>query len=153
MTTQRQQAVTVEPSTRAESVLYFGNVVKDDGFAKFSHKREVTPIDKQLVVRMNRGTLYSAAVFDLDAGPVTISLPDAGTRLMSMQVINEDQYSPVVIYKSGSYTFTREQIGTRYLFVAVRTLVDSADRKDVAQAHALQNAIQVNLSECHAKEK
>jgi hypothetical protein len=28
---------------------------------------------------------------DLDAGPVTITLPDAGKRFMSMQVINEDE--------------------------------------------------------------
>jgi hypothetical protein len=31
---------------------------------------------------MNRDTLYSAAVFDLDAGPVTITLPDAGNPLL-----------------------------------------------------------------------
>jgi hypothetical protein len=37
---------------------------------------------------MNRDTRYSAAVFDLDAGPVTIALPDAGKRFMSMQVID-----------------------------------------------------------------
>ena len=42
---------------------------------------------------MNRDTLYSAAVFDLDAGPVSITLPDAGRRFLSMQVINEDHYT------------------------------------------------------------
>ena len=51
------------------------------------------PIDNQTIVRLNRDTLYSAAVFDLDAGPATITLPDAGKRFMSMQVINEDQYA------------------------------------------------------------
>jgi hypothetical protein len=38
-------------------------------------------------VRPNRDTLYSFAVFDLDAGPVTITLPDAGKRFMSLMVI------------------------------------------------------------------
>ncbi len=47
---------------------------------------------------MNRDTLYSAAVFDLDAGPVTIALPDAGGRFQSMQVINQDHYTPLVTY-------------------------------------------------------
>ena len=40
---------------------------------------------------MNRDTIYSAAVLDLDGAPVTISLPDAGKRFMSMQVINQDE--------------------------------------------------------------
>ena len=43
------------------------------------------------VKRGNRDTLYSVGVFDLDAGPVTISLPDAGKRFMTMIVIDEDQ--------------------------------------------------------------
>ena len=38
------------------------------------------------MIRLNRDTLYSSAVFDLDAGPVTITLPDAGKRFMSMLV-------------------------------------------------------------------
>jgi hypothetical protein len=32
-------------------------------------------------------------MFDFDAGPVTITLPDAGKRFMSMQVIDEDQHT------------------------------------------------------------
>ena len=59
--------------------LYFGNAVKDGGFGKFFHIRELTPMDHQLVIRQNRDTLYSAAVFDLDAGPVTITLPEPAT--------------------------------------------------------------------------
>ena len=93
---------------------------------------------------MNRDTLYSAAVFDLDAGPAAIGLPDPGKRFMSMQVINEDQYTPAVHYAPGRYTLTRDAIGTRYVIVAVRTLVDPVDPKDVQEAHALQDAITVD---------
>jgi hypothetical protein len=57
--------VTVQNFPRAESDLYMGNTVKDGGFGKFHHNRTPTEIDKQLVIRMNRDTLYSAAVFDL----------------------------------------------------------------------------------------
>jgi hypothetical protein len=39
---------------------------------------------------------------------------------MSMQVIDEDMYTPQVIYDAGSYTFTREQIGTRYVLLVVQ---------------------------------
>jgi hypothetical protein len=137
--------VTVENFIRAETDLYFGAVaLKEDGFGKFHHNREVSPIDNQNVIRQNRDTLYSAAVFDLDAGPVTVTLPDAGRRFMSMQLVDEDQYTPAAMYAPGSHTFTKEQVGTRYILLGVRTLVDPADPNDVAQARALQDAIKVD---------
>ena len=64
---QQLQPVTVENFVRAETDLYFGSIVKKGGFGKFEHNREPTPIDEQTVVRMNRDTIYSGAVFDLDA--------------------------------------------------------------------------------------
>jgi hypothetical protein len=94
-------------------------------------------------VRPNRDTLYSLAVFDLDAGPVTITLPDAGKRFMSLLIIDEDHYALEVDYGPGAHTFTKDKVGTRYLFAAVRTLVDPNDPADVGQAHALQDAIKV----------
>jgi hypothetical protein len=135
--------VTVENFGRAESDLYFGGVVRKDGFGKLEHNREPTPIDKQTVIRMNRDTLYSGAVFDLDAGPVTIALPDAGKRFMSMQVIDEDQYCPAVFYGAGKHTLTREEIGTRYVLTAVRMLIDPANPTDAEEVHKLQDAIKV----------
>jgi len=136
--------VTVDNFARAESDLYMGNAVKDGGFGKFHHNRTPTEIDRQFVIRMNRDTLYSAAVFDLEAGPVTITMPDSGKRFMSMQVISEDHYVPMVVYRPGPVTLTRDEVGTRYALVAVRTLVDPADPKDIDEVHALQDAIKVS---------
>ena len=81
----------------------------------------------------NRDTLYSVGVFDLDAGPVTITLPDSGKRFMTMIVIDEDHYVYTVVYGKGSYTFSKEQVGTRYALAAIRTLVDPNDPKDIEQ--------------------
>jgi hypothetical protein len=135
--------VTVENFIRAESDRYFGAVVRDAaGIGKMLHNREVTPIDKQTVVRQNRDTLYSAAVFDLDAGPVTISLPDAGTRFMSLQIFDEDEYVVEVVY-GGSHGYSREKVGTRYMMAAVRTLIDPDDPADAKKVHALQDAIRI----------
>jgi hypothetical protein len=136
--------VTPENFVRAESDLNFGNIVKDGGFGKFNHRREPTAIDNQTVIRLNRDTLYSSAVFDLDAGPVTITLPDAGKRFMSMQVIDEDEYTPEVDYGAGTHTLTKEKIGTRYVLVAVRALVNPDNPKDLEAVHALQDAIRVD---------
>jgi hypothetical protein len=139
------QPVTVDNFIRAESDLYFASILKNSGGAlgKFNHRREVASVDEQTVIRLNRDTMYSSAVFDLAAGPVRITLPDAGNRFRSMQVISQDHYVPMVVYGAGAHTLTREKVGTRYAAVAIRTLVDPNDPKDVQQVHALQDAIKV----------
>ncbi|MBR1164313.1 DUF1254 domain-containing protein [Bradyrhizobium elkanii] len=138
--------VTVDDFARAESDLYFGNAVKDTGgTGKLFHRREPMSIDKQAVIRANRDTLYSSGVFDLDAGPVTITLPDAGKRFRSLMAINEDHYVVGNIeYRAGSFIYDRAKAGTRYMLIGLRTLVDPNDPKDVAQVHALQDAIKVS---------
>jgi len=134
--------VTVENFIRAESDLYMGNTVKEGALGRFVHRREPAAIDGQIVIRLNRDTLYSSAVFDLEAGPATITLPDPGKRFMSMQLINQDHYTPMVVYGGGTHTIDKAKAGTRYVVAAIRTLVNPADPADVAQVHALQDAIQ-----------
>jgi len=135
--------VTVENFQRAESDMYFAEIaLKDGGFGKFNHRREPMKIDAQAVIRANRDTLYSAAVFDLDAGPTTIILPDAGDRFISLQIVDEDHYTPAVFYDPGSYTFSKERIGTRYMLAAVRILVNPNDSDDIRDVHTLQDGIQ-----------
>jgi len=129
--------------SRAESDLYFSETVKAGGFGKLNHNREMTPIDKQTVVRMNRDTLYSAGVFDLDAAPVTITLPDPGKRFMSMEAISEDQYAIDVVYAPGRYTYTKDKVGTRYVLFGIRTLADPENPADLKAANALQDEIKV----------
>jgi hypothetical protein len=105
-------AVTPDNFCRAESDRYFSGVVANGGFGQFDHTRVPTPMDKQVVIRLNRDTIYSAAVFDLDAAPVTITLPESGDRFMSLQTINEDHYVHGVFYEPGPVTLTGEDVGT-----------------------------------------
>jgi hypothetical protein len=133
--------VTVDNFVRAESDLYIGSLAKQGGLGKLLHRREAADIDHQTVIRLNRDTLYSSGVFDLDAGPVTITLPDPGTRYMALQIINEDHYTQDVFYGAGSHTLTRENVGTRYVVAAIRTLVDPSNPDDIKQVHALQDAV------------
>jgi para-nitrobenzyl esterase len=136
--------VTVKNFPRAESDMYFAKAVAAGAFGQLAHDRAPVSIDRQTVIRMNRDTLYSRGVFDLDAGPVTIVLPDTGKRFMSLLVINEDHYTQPVVYAPGSYTFSRQQVGTRYMFAAVRTLANPTDADDIKAANAEQDRIQVN---------
>ncbi|RBP35356.1 uncharacterized protein DUF1254 [Roseimicrobium gellanilyticum] len=137
--------VTVDNFIRAESDLYFTNLLKDSGgvLGKFNHRREPASIEKQTVIRLNRDTLYSSALVDLDAGPVTVTLPDAGKRFRSLMLINQDHYVPDVSYESGTYRVDKDKAGTRYAVIGIRTLVDPADPKDIAEVHALQDALKI----------
>lgn len=136
--------VTLDNFARAESDAYIGNLLKEGRLATFKHNREPASIDNQTVIRLNRDTLYSFAVFDLDAGPVTITMPNAGKRFMSLQVINEDHYVPAVYYGAGSRKLTKENVGTRYVVAGVRTLVDPNSPEDLKQVHDLQDGIKAS---------
>lgn len=131
--------VNVHNFIRAETDLYF----KGRAFGKLSHSRDMAAIDKQDVVRMNRDTLYSSGVFDLEAAPVTITLPDAGKRFMSLQVVSQDHYTTEVVYGPGTFTYTKAKIGTRYVFLLVRTLANPEDAADLKAANDVQDAITV----------
>jgi hypothetical protein len=135
--------VTVDNFRRAETDTYFARFVRAGGFAKLRHARELARIDKQTVIRLNRDTLYSVGVFDLNAAPVTVTLPEAGKRYLAMQVTNEDHCTINVFYAPGTCTLTKEKIGTRYVCLAIRTFVNPNDAADVKAAHALQDAIKV----------
>ena len=136
--------VTVDNFIRAESDTYLAALAKQGGLGKLLHRREPASIDHQTVIRLNRDTFYTSGVFDLDAGPVTITMPDPGTRYMALQIVNQDHYVPNVFYGAGVRTLTRENVGTRYVLTAIRTLVDPGNAEDVRQVHALQDAIQVS---------
>lgn len=135
--------VTADNFTRAETDMYLATSVKEaGGIGKLHHYTELMPIDHQTVIRANRDVLYSSGVFDLDAGPVTITLPDAGKRFMSMIVIDEDHYSSTV-YAPGTFTYSKDKIGTRYIMLGIRTFIDPNDDKDLPKVKALQDAITI----------
>jgi hypothetical protein len=136
------ERVTVDNFVRAETDHYFKAKVDRGCFGAFCHDRGPPAIDKQIIIRMNRDTPYSMAVFDL-ASPVTIVKPDTGKRFQSMVVINEDHYIKLVAYEPGAYTLTKETMGTRYVQVAFRTLVDPNDPSDIAEMTKAQDAIKV----------
>ena len=134
--------VTTDNFDRAETDRIFAELVKRSGLGRLIHNRELPTIDSPLV-RPNRDTLASGGVFDLNAGPVTITLPDVNERFVSMFVIDENHYIPVISYGAGIYTLSREQIGTRYIYVGLRILLDPGNARDVRAVYALQDAIQV----------
>lgn len=138
--------VNVENFIRAETDTYFQKAVTGGGFGKLVHRTEMASIEAQDVVRLNRDTLYSSGVFDLDAAPVSVTLPDTGTRFMSMQVLSEDHYTNEVVYAPGTYTYSKDKVGTRYVMLVIRTFANPESASDIQSANALQKSISVAQS-------
>lgn len=136
------EKVTIDTFVRAETDMTMKRYAAQGAFGRFLHIRGMTPVDKQDVIRMNRDTLYSAGVFDLTA-PLKIVKPDPGKRFQSMLVINQDHSMLPVEHGAGSFTLTREIVGTRYVMVLLRTFADPTDPADMKAANALQDRVQV----------
>ena len=105
--------------------------------------RGPAPIDNQTVVRVNRDALYSGRCgrSRRGAGPPSPP-PDAGARFMSLRTISRKTNTPSPSSTApGRIPSPREQVGTRYMLVGVRTLVDPDDGGRGPRLHALQDAM------------
>ena len=60
-----------------------------------------------------------------------------------MQLVSEDHFAIAVEYGPGTFTYTKEKVGTRYVFIIIRTLANPENSEDVKEANALQDAIKV----------
>ena len=131
--------VSVEDFCRLETGRMFAGLQAQSGGVNLVHHNRVpTPLDQQTVIRMNRDTLYSFAVVDLEGG-ATLTMPDTGARYSSVMVINEDHFINRVIHESGTHTLTADEYGSRYVAVALRILADPDDAADIAVANELQD--------------
>lgn len=135
--------VTINNFTRAANDLYMQKYVKSIGTNRFYHLSRPTPLDEQKVIRMNRDTLYSVVALDVNK-PVTIELPNAGERYISLHLMDQDHFTPIVWSKPGVYTIDKEVLGSRYGMAVVRIAVDAKDEEDIKQVNKLQQQIHIN---------
>lgn len=135
--------VNADNFVRAETDLMFSRLAADAGGTNsWRHFSEPTPLDHQPIVRLNRDTLYSSAIADLSE-PVVLRLPDPGDRYMSVMIVNRDHLIPFIFHGEGEHVLTREDCGSDFVLVAVRTLVDPADPADVAEVNRLQGLLEL----------
>jgi hypothetical protein len=135
--------VNVDNFMRAETAMQSARLLAGSGGVnKLLHFRMPTPIEEQIVIRMNRDTLYSAAVVDISQG-ATLTLPEAGNRYLTVMVINQDHYINKVFSGGGVYHLTMEEFDTPYVYLGFRTLVDSASAEDVKRVNDLQDQITI----------
>jgi hypothetical protein len=131
--------ITVDNFIRAASDFEFGKYESlAGGVNRFLHFREPTPIAQQSTIRMNRDTIYSAAVVDISKS-ATVTLPDAGDRYMTLMILNQDHFINDVFTGGGSYTLDQSRYETPFVLAWARILVDANDTEDIAVVNALQD--------------
>jgi hypothetical protein len=107
------------------------------GVNRLYHFRRPTPLDKQNIVRMNRDTLYSMAVVDTSKGATIIFPVIPNDRYISVYLIDNDHYCPLVIYSGGTHELPKD---TKYLGIGVRIQVlNPADVDEIALVNKLQD--------------
>ncbi|MBO6608041.1 DUF1214 domain-containing protein [Psychroserpens sp.] len=110
--------VTPESYPTDETSRQMLKVQSEAGVNNFKHERELTPTDKQSVVRMNRDTYYSKAMVNVSKG-ATITMPEIPEgKYMSVEGVTEDHRIQAMKYGPGTYELTTHT-GT-HLFVIIR---------------------------------
>lgn len=107
------------------------------GVNKLFHFRQITPLTKQAIIRMNRDVLYSMGVVNTE-GEATITFPEMpDNRYASIYIVDNDHYVPEVIYKPGTYVLPND---TKYIGVGVRIQVfNPDDLEEIKMVNALQD--------------
>jgi hypothetical protein len=142
--------VNVSNFERAETDRMFAAMQSEAGGVNtLLHFRVPTPLDRQTVIRMNRDTLYSAAIVDISEG-ATVTIPDSGDRYVSVMIVNEDHYINRVFHAAGEHALTTDEFDTPYVCVAARILVDPTDPADVEAVNALQDSLAIHAESARA---
>ena len=149
-----QSATTMTPVTKAnyaaaETEVIFAEYVRKiakgtcgTGVGEFLHlSKAMDPADRT-ILRPNFDTLYSFSILDLST-PATVVLPETD-RYQILEVVDEEHWIPLVSDKPGRYELTKENVGSRYAFVFVRTQVNMQDPADLKQAAMVQAQIMLD---------
>lgn len=140
--------VNVDNFARVETALQFDRMLDsflDGKVNTWRHLRNPTPLDNQVVIRMNRDTIYSTAIVDISKG-ATLTIPESGNRYLSVMVVNEDHYLNKVYYDAGTYELTMDEFHTPYVNLSARILVNSADQADIKKVNALQDQLAIKAA-------
>lgn len=116
------------------------------GMGVVMHERVPSDPNHKAFARVNFDTLYSWILLDLNS-PATITLPETGGRYQSAQVLNEGHWMPFVVTEAGSFTLTRENSGSRYVLVGIRTQMNMQSPADIKEANALQDLVRVEQAD------
>ncbi len=125
----------------------FQGIRAPDSLGRFLHRREPIFLDARAAAGGGRAALYSIAVFDVETGPVTITLPDAGRRQMTLTAMDERHALQAVYHGPGTHTLSRDRLGARRVMAVFCLMLDLETPREISLAHALQDAIRIRQRE------
>jgi hypothetical protein len=102
---------------------------------KLLHMTTVTPSGPAPTVRMNRDTLYSAAILDTSAGTASITLPE-GDLYQSVLMVDTQGYARGFVLEPGTHSVSTD---TKFVWVLVRTGLE----KGLDEARRMQSLVTV----------
>ena len=98
--------------------------------------------DTQPTTYVNRDMLYLLAVIDIKNG-AQISVPAINDRYISFSIITRDGYTSKVFYGGGVHMLNRDEIGTDFVHVVGRIMVDPDTPQDILEVNSLQSKIRI----------
>jgi len=139
--------VTDENYGRAESEIIFADYIQkiaaatgSNGMGVWMHLREGADPKDRTIMRVNFDTLYSFAIVDLTEDAV-LAMPGTNGRYQSAWFITDEHYNPMAFVEPGTYTLTKENVGSRYVMIGMRTQVNVTDPADLAIVHEIQDQL------------
>jgi len=102
---------------------------------KLLHMTTVTPSGPAPTVRMNRDTLYSAAILDASSGTASITLPE-GDLYQSVLMVDTEGYARRFVVEPGTHSVPAD---TKFIWVLVRTGLE----KGLDEARRIQSLVTV----------
>jgi hypothetical protein len=119
----------------AEAARNFSKWAANGANNKLMHMTAVTPSGPVPTVRMNRDTLYSAAVLDTSTGKASITLPE-GDLYQSVMMVDTEAYARKYVVEPGTHMIATD---TKFVWVVVRTGLE----KGIDEARRVQSMITV----------
>jgi hypothetical protein len=102
---------------------------------KLMHMTDVTPSGPAPTVRMNRDTLYSAAILDTSTGTASITLPEVDLY-QSVLMVDTDGYARDFVLEPGTHMIADD---TQFVWALVRTGLE----KGIEEARRVQAMVTV----------
>ncbi|MCK5666026.1 MAG: DUF1214 domain-containing protein [Thiotrichaceae bacterium] len=110
--------VTEKNYTDAEAEFNFLKWKKKDAMNKLFHLTQLTPAGVMPTIRMNRDTLYSAALVDATNG-FTVHMPDQGI-FASVLVLDQKGYAQDYIWRRGTHKVTIDTKNGDFVWILFR---------------------------------
>jgi hypothetical protein len=128
---------------QVEGPVAFDGIRAPDSLGRFLHRRDPIFLDGRAAPGARRPALYSIAVFDLEDGPVVVTLPRAGRRQLTLTAMDEGHALQAVCHGPGRHILSRDRLGTRRVMAVVCLMLDPEGQHELTLAQALQDAIRV----------